>query len=229
MKPRAPAPKAQNRPKAQKTPKAEKDPIVTFIATRDKDFPIADLPPPTALENGAAQQDPSFLNAVRKKLLECGASPTGLPSACIPNTMDPPKHMLVQAQSLREVGRWFSDYFPDDGEERPRLRVQFVGHSVSGRLSLGASWEANQRKWYDEPFLVLDGTPRALQELALYSGHVSEVMLAGCYVGQWASNGSAVNGRTLLFTIAEMWHCRVRGADSSVGAEDFNHEGFYDP
>jgi hypothetical protein len=96
-------------------------------------------------------------------------------------------------------------------------------------MSLGASWEPAKENWYKDPFLVLDSTPRALEELGLYTGHVAEVMLAGCYAGQWAANGSPVNGRTLLFTIAEMWHCRVRGADSSVGAEDFNGEGFYDP
>jgi hypothetical protein len=105
-------------------------PIVTFIASKDKDFPTAALPLPTILENGAAPADPSFLNAVREKLLTCGAQAVGLPSKSDLDTMSPPRHMLVQVQSIRDVGEWFSDYFPEDGKKRQKLRVQFVGHSV---------------------------------------------------------------------------------------------------
>jgi hypothetical protein len=141
---------------------------VTFIAAKDDTFGTKGMPPPTD-QDGNVPADPSFLNTVREKLLSCKtrAEPVGLPSQGI-DTLNPPRHMLVQVSSLRDIGKWFSEYFPDDDKQRMKLRVQFVGHSVSGRLSLGASWEPDKTKWYGDPFLVLDSNPRPLEELGLY-------------------------------------------------------------
>lgn len=131
-------------------------------------------------------------------------------------------HMLVKVSSVIQIVDWLDAYFDNSApKEEERLRVQIVGHAQSGAISLGASW-APPEEWFKNPYLIFNSNPRLLLFLARFTGRIKEVMLAGCFVGSWISNGFEINGRTLLFTLAEMWKCKVRGANEAVSAKGFN-------
>jgi hypothetical protein len=112
------------------------------------------------------------------------------------------------------------------------IRLQIVGHSISGMLSLGASWMPEPEvatRAFVYPYYVLDTNPAALGLLAKYAGKISEVMLVGCNIGSASSFGYAVNGRTLTYTLAELLRCLVRGADDVVAPDEFDARGWYAP
>jgi hypothetical protein len=137
---------------------------------------------------------------------------------------------IIQVASVRdadlELGKALSDRF------RSTIRLQIVGHSLSGMLSLGASWipEADMvTRAFKYPYYVLDTNPASLGLLAKYAGKISEVMLVGCNVGSASSFGYAINGRTLTYTLAELLRCLVRGADDIVAPDEFDAHGWYAP
>jgi hypothetical protein len=112
------------------------------------------------------------------------------------------------------------------------IRLQIIGHSISGLLSLGASWIAEgdmSAVAFKYPYYVLDTNPASLGLLAKYAGKISEVMLVGCNIGSAASYGYAINGRTLTYTLAELLRCLVRGADDVVAPDEFDTRGWYTP
>ncbi|HEU4735046.1 MAG TPA: hypothetical protein VFT22_44450 [Kofleriaceae bacterium] len=107
-----------------------------------------------------------------------------------------------------------------------------MGHSLSGILSLGASWMADAEvatAAFKYPYYALDTNPSALGLLAKYAGKISEVMLVGCNIGSASSYGYAINGRTLTYTLAELLRCLVRGADDLVSPDEFDAQGWYEP
>jgi len=141
-----------------------------------------------------------------------------------------PANRIVRAASIRDVdlelGRILPDHFTG------QIRLQIVGHSLSGALSLGASWipAADMvAKAFRYPYYVLDTNPASLGLLAKYAGKISEVMLVGCNVGSASSFGYAINGRTLTYTLAELLRCLVRGADDIVDPGEFDAHGWYEP
>ena len=112
------------------------------------------------------------------------------------------------------------------------IRLQIVGHSISGLLSLGASWIAESdmpAKAFRYPYYVVDTNPASLGLLSKYAGKLSEVMLVGCNIGSASSFGYAINGRTLTYTLAELLRCLVRGADDVVAPTEFDAHGWYTP
>lgn len=125
-----------------------------------------------------------------------------------------------------ELGKILHDDFKGD------VRVQLVGHSISGMLSLGASWIPDGEmlgRAFRYPYHVLDTNPASLGLLAKYVGKISEVMLVGCNIGSASSFGYAINGRTLTYTLSEMLRCLVRGADDVVSPDEFDPHGWYAP
>lgn len=141
-----------------------------------------------------------------------------------------PGHRIVRAASVRDVdlelGKILPNHIPGP------VRLQIVGHSLSGVLSLGASWipAADMvAKAFRYPYYVVDTNPASLGLLAKYAGKISEVMLVGCNVGSASSFGYAINGRTLTYTLAELLRCLVRGADDIVAPDEFDESGWYEP
>lgn len=201
-------------------------PIVTFIASKPGSKFETRRPDPVRPAPGAnAPTNPTFLGDVYDELLKKdGVVATGLPES---RGAMKPMHMLVGVSDILQVGEWLSAYFLQHEDDHDKLRIQFIGHSVSGSLSLGGTWITNDDEKILSPYYVLESSPRPLTELSLYLGRIEKVMLAGCYIGSRQSNGNPVNGRTLLFTMAEMWHCEVRGANTSVGPGDFDGNGWY--
>jgi hypothetical protein len=137
---------------------------------------------------------------------------------------------IVRASCVRdldlELGKILSRRF------RGTIRVQIVGHSISGMLSLGASWIPDAEMVgtaFNYPYYVLDTNPAALGLLAKYAGKISEVLLVGCNIGSASSFGYAINGRTLTYTLAELLRCLVRGADDVVSPDEFDARGWYTP
>ncbi|HLL20869.1 MAG TPA: hypothetical protein VK427_02000, partial [Kofleriaceae bacterium] len=176
-------------------------------------------------ESGAALQvvpeEPGFLGQVRHRLVEelegsCRAVPT--PEQAAPDATA--RHMLVDVSDLNEVSRWLHAYL--DTDKTRKLRVQFVGHGEPGVLALGANWVGRDQR-RQPPYYMIDSNPYALGVLARYVGRIEEVVFAGCYAGQAVARGTAISGRTLLFTFAEMWRCKVRGASTTVNAADFTN------
>jgi len=140
------------------------------------------------------------------------------------------RNRIIRVASVRdadlELGKILS------GDLGGKVRLQIVGHSLSGVLSLGASWipEAEMvAKAFRYPYYVLDTNPASLGLLAKYAGKISEVMLVGCNVGSASSFGYAINGRTLTYTLAELLRCLVRGADDIVAPDEFDADGWYEP
>ncbi|TMQ17335.1 MAG: hypothetical protein E6J90_04620 [Deltaproteobacteria bacterium] len=137
---------------------------------------------------------------------------------------------VVRAASVRdldiELGKILTDHF------KGAIRLQIIGHSISGMLSLGASWIPDAEmvtRAFKFPHYVLDTNPSSLGLIAKYAGKISEVMLVGCNVGSASSFGYAVNGRTLTYTLAELLRCTVRGADDVVAPDEFDARGWYAP
>ena len=140
------------------------------------------------------------------------------------------RHRVIRAASVLDIdiglGRVMSPPF------RGGVRLQIIGHSVSGILSLGNFWLPETTQLENAcryPFYALDTTPAALGLLAKYVGKISEVLLVGCNIGSASSFGYAVNGRTLTYTLSELFQCMVRGADDIVGPDEFDQHGWYAP
>jgi hypothetical protein len=142
------------------------------------------------------------------------------------NRNRPASHRILRAASIRDLDVELSKLLAPPF--RGQIRLQIVGHSLSGILSLGACWR--QDPAIDTyPFYVLDTNPAALGLLAKYIGKISEIMLVGCNIGSAASFGYAINGRTLTYTLAELLRCKVRGADDIVSPDEFDARGWYSP
>ncbi|HZJ62110.1 MAG TPA: hypothetical protein VFD36_01190 [Kofleriaceae bacterium] len=158
--------------------------------------------------------DNAFIDDVLKTLSRRTASGTRVLRACSVRDIDV------------ELGKLLGDDFKGE------IRLQIVGHSISGMLSLGASWIPESEmlgKAFRYPHYVLDTNPAALGLLAKYVEKISEVMLVGCNIGSASSFGYAINGRTLTYTLAEMLRCLVRGADDVVAPDEFDSRGWYAP
>jgi hypothetical protein len=116
------------------------------------------------------------------------------------------------------------------GNFKGTIRLQIVGHSISGMLMLGGAWIAENElvaTAFRHPYYVLDTNPASLGLLAKYAGKIAEVQLVGCNVGAASSYGYAINGRTLTYTLAELLRCVVRGADDVVAPSEFDAHGWY--
>ena len=140
------------------------------------------------------------------------------------------RNCVVRASTVRDIDLELAKVLPEGS--RDAIRLQIVGHSLSGMLSLGASWIDDAdvpATAFRYPYYVLDTNPASLGLLAKYAGKISEVMLVGCNVGSASSFGYAINGRTLTYTLAELWRCLVRGADDVVAPDEFDPVGWYAP
>src|SRR6185436_6519901 len=86
---------------------------------------------------------------------------------------------IVRVSSVRDVDVELGKIATSDA----KFRLQIIGHSISGMLSLGASWIPDSDMLtvaFKYPYYVLDTNPAALGLLAKYAGKISEVMLVGC-------------------------------------------------
>src|SRR5262245_19136195 len=90
---------------------------------------------------------------------------------------------IVRAASVRDIDIELSKILSK--RFKGTVRLQIVGHSISGMLSLGASWmpDSEMTRAFKFPHYVLDTNPTSLGLLAKYVGKISEVMLVGCNVG----------------------------------------------
>jgi len=143
---------------------------------------------------------------------------------------DVPRHRIIRVSSVRdidlELGKILSD--PLQGA----IRLQIIGHSLSGGLALGAFWLPESDlavRAFKFPYYVLDTAPASLGLLSKYAGRISEVMLVSCEIGSATPFGHAINGRTLTYTLAELLHCAVQGADDVVAPDEFDAGGWYAP
>lgn len=198
--------------------------IVTFLAKKPEDNHSN-----VDVSDTANAVDAQALSEVEKQLRELGEV-IDEPSA----TTRHEKHPLIlhEISSILDMRVWLNRYFPNrdsDVEKEHKIRLQIIGHATSGSIALGASWLPDESRWYQKPYYVFNSNPRSLLFLAPFAGCIHEVMLAGCYAGSWRSNGYEINGRTLLFTLAEMWKCKARGANDTVSAESFDRDGWYNP
>jgi hypothetical protein len=137
---------------------------------------------------------------------------------------------ILRAATMRELDLQLGTVLTP--ELRGRVKLQIVGHSFSGALLLGAAWLASSEMFTDTfnpPFHALTPDPRALGCLVNHAGKIQEVMLVGCNVGSDSSYGYPFNGRTLLYALAELLQCAVRGADDMVSPEEFDARGWYAP
>jgi hypothetical protein len=141
-----------------------------------------------------------------------------------------PGHQIARVSSVRdidlELGKILSDSL------KGPIRLQIIGHSLSGGLALGAFWLAESElpaRASRFPYYVLDTNPASLGLLSKHAGKISELMLVSCDIGSAVTSGHAINGRTLTYTLAELLHCTVRGADDVVAPDEFDARGWYAP
>jgi len=139
-------------------------------------------------------------------------------------------HRIVRVSSVRDIDLELSKILSDS--LKGPIRLQIVGHSLSGGLALGACWIPEDElsvRASKFPYYVLDTNPASLGLLSKHAGKISEVMLVSCDIGSATSFGHAINGRTLTYTLAELLHCSVRGADDVVAPDEFDARGWYAP
>jgi len=139
-------------------------------------------------------------------------------------------HRISRVSSVRDIDLEL-DKIPSGNLELP-IRLQIIGHSLSGGLALGAFWFPESElpaRAFKFPYYVLDTNPASLGLLSKHAGKISEIMLVSCNIGSAASFGHAINGRTLTYTLAELLHCTVQGADDVVAPDEFDARGWYTP
>jgi hypothetical protein len=137
---------------------------------------------------------------------------------------------LLRAASVHDMEKQISDLLPHDLQ--CGVKLQIVGHSLSGALLLGAGWLPSTGFWpaaHNFPFYALTPDPMVLGLLAPHAGKFKEVIVVGCNVGSDSSYGYAMNGRTLTYALAEVLRCQVLGADDLVSPDDFDAHGWYTP
>jgi len=214
------------------TQKENPNRIVTFIASPTS-FDIGDY---SNVEKPPNVSDPSLIGKAWDMLVnEAKALPVG--DDVLLSQIPQSTHMVVRVASVDKIAAWLAAFYKEKHSksqltDEEKIRVQIIGHSSPGSMALGSSWIAAPvgsdiyAQAVEHPYLTLSSTPSALVFLSRWTGWIDEVVLAGCYVGMWQTNGFPVNGRTLMFTFAEMWHCKVRGALNKVSEANFEH-GWY--
>jgi hypothetical protein len=141
-----------------------------------------------------------------------------------------PRSRIVRVSSVRDIDLELSAI--SSSRSKDRIRLQIIGHSLSGGLSLGAFWipaAEVQARAFKFPYYILDTNPAPLGLLSKHAGKISELMLVGCNIGSDSALGYPINGRTLTYTLAELLHCTVLGADDVVGPDEFDDRGWYAP
>jgi hypothetical protein len=140
------------------------------------------------------------------------------------------RNRIVRVSSVRDIDVELSAILSD--RPKVQIRVQIIGHSLSGGLALGAFWipaAEIQGRAFKFPYAILDTNPAPLGLLYKHAGKISELMLVGCNIGSASSVGYPINGRTLTYTLAELLRCTVLGADDVVGPDEFDPRGWYAP
>jgi hypothetical protein len=140
------------------------------------------------------------------------------------------QHRVAKVSSVRDIDLELGSTFSD--RKTKRVRLQLIGHTLSGGLALGAFWMPEsevQARAFKFPYYSLDTNPAALGLLSKYAGQISELMLIGCNIGSTVSFGHPINGRTLTYTLAELLCCDVFGADDVIGPDEFDRTGWYAP
>jgi pimeloyl-ACP methyl ester carboxylesterase len=140
------------------------------------------------------------------------------------------RNLVLRVSSVRDVDLELSRIF--SGHFQGPIRLQIVGHNLAGGLALGAVWIPEPEvltRAFKFPFYTFDTNPSALGLLSKHAGKISEVMLVGCSIGSAATSGYAINGRTLTYTLAELFRCTVMGADDVVAPTEFDERGWYRP
>lgn len=140
------------------------------------------------------------------------------------------RNRVVRVSSVRDIDVELSAILSD--RLKGQIRVQIIGHSLSGGLALGAFWippAEVQARAFKFPYYILDTNPAPLGLLYKHAGKISELMLVGCSIGSANSVGYPINGRTLTYTLAELLRCTVLGADDVVGPDELDDRGWYAP
>jgi hypothetical protein len=142
----------------------------------------------------------------------------------------PDGNRIVRVSSVRDIDLELSALGPT--QLKDRIRLQIIGHSLSGGLALGAFWipaAEVQARAFRFPYYILDTNPAPLGLLSKHAGKISELMLVGCNIGSASSVGYPINGRTLTYTLAEVLRCTVLGADDVIAPNEFDDRGWYAP
>jgi len=140
------------------------------------------------------------------------------------------RNRIVRVASVRDIDVELSAILPQ--RAKAPVRVQIIGHGLSGGLALGASWipaAEVQATAFRFPYYVLDTNPAPLGLLSKHAGKISELMLVGCNIGSASAVGYPINGRTLTYTLAELLRCTVLGADDVVAPNELDERGWYAP
>jgi len=139
-------------------------------------------------------------------------------------------NLVIRVSSVRDIDLALSRIFADSRQDQ--IRLQIIGHQLAGGLALAATWIPDhevQARAFRFPYLVLDTNPAALGLLSKHAGKIAELMLVGCNIGAASTFGHAINGRTLTYTLAELLHCTVLGADDVVAPDELDDDGWYAP
>jgi len=159
-------------------------------------------------------QPNSFLDQVLKKL-----RPPDAPSASR-------MREVFEASSVQDIQQILLQVI----EQTPlaQISLQLISHADSGILWLGHYGDAASDAL---PYYYLDSDPDALVYLSQFgrAGKLADVTVVGCDVAAAASAGNGYNGRALMYTLAELFRCRVVGATDAVHYSEFDENGDYKP
>jgi hypothetical protein len=128
-----------------------------------------------------------------------------------------------RAASIVDVAHALQETCAADDE---LLSVQLIGHGSAGQLRLGGCFMTDERRARRWPYFVLDTTPSPLGFLARFADRIGELTLVGCNVGA-AHTDWPVNGRGLLYCLAEALQCTARGASTMINQNSFDDAGRY--
>src|SRR6185295_19139932 len=84
-------------------------------------------------------------------------------------------HRIIKVSSVRDIDVALSDILLSP-KFKGKVRLQIVGHGLSGILALGALWIPDSEipiKAYSFPYYVLDTNPSSLGLLAKFAGKIA--------------------------------------------------------
>jgi hypothetical protein len=136
-----------------------------------------------------------------------------------------PMREVYRASSVLEIQQILLGIIASDPS--CQISLQLVSHASAGILWLGRYGDTFSDQ---SPYYYLDSDPDVLVHLSQLGreGRLSDVTVVGCDVATASDAGNGYNGRTLMYTLAELFRCKVVGATDSVHWSEFKN-GDYVP